>query len=387
MKIVTQFFRAPRPAGTMLVVGVFAGITIGGGVGVVASPSSKSVTVCVNKADYMRYSKTNKCAVGETKVAIGQTGAVGAKGDTGLKGDIGLTGAKGDTGLKGDTGATGAKGDTGATGAKGDIGATGAKGDIGNTGATGAKGDTGDAGPTGARGATGDACIYEFQAHTTGNNQSPITGRFSWAAVNPNHLYFDGTDINGILVPLFQNPQSLQLIDNVAIYPSNSPTTVRFFNVIESGISGGPVALKLDVSGGTNPLTNLTNYCVEFVVGARPFSHLNYYVFSTDITTPSGAGVAQLNNATYGSATTLYISNKNSNSISYSTLLSAITGGIITIQSLDSWDEGQIVLQITGPPGGSSYVDSYRAFPVTVLSSMAPTFTNGELISVVWSGP
>jgi hypothetical protein len=79
MKKISQFFRAPRPAGTILIIGVFAGITIGGGVGVVASPSSKPVTVCVNQANFMRYSKTNKCAAGETRVAIGQAGAAGAK--------------------------------------------------------------------------------------------------------------------------------------------------------------------------------------------------------------------------------------------------------------------------------------------------------------------
>ena len=147
------------------------------------------------------------------------------------------------------------------------------------------------------------------------------------------------------------------------------------------------MALKLDVSGGTNPLTNLTNYCVEFVVGARPFSHLDYYAFSTDIIAPSGSGAIQLNNATYGSATTLYISNSNNNAVNHSTLLSAMISGILTFQSIDTGDMGQIVLQITGPPVGSSSATSYRAYPVTVLSSTAPTFTNGELISVVWSGP
>lgn len=140
MKKVTQFFREPRPAGAMLVIGIFAGITIGGGVGVVASPSSKPVTVCVNQANFMRYSKTNRCAAGETRVAIGQTGAVGAKGDTGAAGTNGTNGA---TGAKGDTGATGAKGDTGAVGAKGDTGATGAKGDTGDRGTNGTNGTNG----------------------------------------------------------------------------------------------------------------------------------------------------------------------------------------------------------------------------------------------------
>jgi hypothetical protein len=115
----------------VLLVGVFAGITVGGGVSVVASSSSKSVTVCVDKANFMRYSKTNKCARGEKRVAIGQTGAAGTKGDTGA------------AGTKGDTGAAGTKGDTGAAGTKGDTGPAGTKGD---TGPAGTKGDTGPAG-------------------------------------------------------------------------------------------------------------------------------------------------------------------------------------------------------------------------------------------------
>jgi len=97
----------------VLLVGVFAGITVGGGVSVVASSSSKSVTVCINKANFMRYSETNKCAVGEKRVAIGQTGAAGTKGDTGA------------AGTKGDTGAAGTKGDTGPAGTKGDTGPAG----------------------------------------------------------------------------------------------------------------------------------------------------------------------------------------------------------------------------------------------------------------------
>ncbi len=38
-----------RSAGTLLLVGVLAGVTIGGGVGVLAASSTKSVTVCANK--------------------------------------------------------------------------------------------------------------------------------------------------------------------------------------------------------------------------------------------------------------------------------------------------------------------------------------------------
>jgi len=103
-----------RSAGTLLLVGVLAGVTVGGGVGVIAASSTKSVTVCANKkTNVLRYAKNGKCAKTETKVVLNQTGA------------------------KGDTGAAGAKGDTGAAGAKGDTGAAGAKGDTGTAGTNG----------------------------------------------------------------------------------------------------------------------------------------------------------------------------------------------------------------------------------------------------------
>jgi hypothetical protein len=104
-----------KSAGVLLLVGVLAGVTVGGGVGVIAASSTKSVTVCANKkTKVLRYAKNGKCAKTETKVVLNQTGEDGA------------------TGAKGDTGATGAKGDTGATGAKGDTGATGATGASGS---------------------------------------------------------------------------------------------------------------------------------------------------------------------------------------------------------------------------------------------------------------
>jgi hypothetical protein len=131
-------FGSRRSGGVLLLVGVLAGATVGGGVGVIASTSTKTVTVCADKkTNVLRYAKNGKCAKTETKVVLNQTGAAGA------------------TGAKGDTGAAGAKGDTGAAGAKGDTGATGAKGDTGETGATGAAGAKGDTGDTGAAGASG----------------------------------------------------------------------------------------------------------------------------------------------------------------------------------------------------------------------------------------
>ena len=108
-----------KSAGVLLLVGVLAGVTVGG-VGVIAASTTKSVTVCANKkTNVLRYTKSGKCAKTETKVVLNQTGATGAKGDTG---------ATGAAGAKGDTGATGATGAAGAAGAKGDTGATGAAG-------------------------------------------------------------------------------------------------------------------------------------------------------------------------------------------------------------------------------------------------------------------
>jgi len=126
-----------RSAGLLLLVGVLAGVSVGGGVGVIAASSTKTVTVCANKkTNVLRYAKNGKCVKKtETKVELNQTGTVGANGTNGAPG------------IKGDTGVAGTNGDTGAAGAKGDTSAAGAKGD---TGAAGAKGDTGAAGASGA---------------------------------------------------------------------------------------------------------------------------------------------------------------------------------------------------------------------------------------------
>ena len=124
-------FGSRRSGGVLLLVGVLAGVTVGGGVGVFAASSTKTVTVCADKkTNVLRYAKNGKCAKTETKVVLNQTGAAGA---TGAKGDTGAAGAAGAAGAKGDTGAAGAKGDTGAAGAKGDTGAAGASGALTNS--------------------------------------------------------------------------------------------------------------------------------------------------------------------------------------------------------------------------------------------------------------
>ena len=71
-----------------LLVGVLAGVTVGGGVGVIAASSTKTVTVCANKkTNVLRYAKNGKCVTKtETKVTLNQTGAAGTKGDTGAAG-------------------------------------------------------------------------------------------------------------------------------------------------------------------------------------------------------------------------------------------------------------------------------------------------------------
>ena len=100
-----------KSAGVLLLVGVLAGITVGGGVGVIAASSTNSVTVCANKkTNVLRYAKNGKCAKTETKVVLSQKGVAGAKGDigaAGAKGDTGATGAKGDAGTAGTNGTNG----------------------------------------------------------------------------------------------------------------------------------------------------------------------------------------------------------------------------------------------------------------------------------------
>ena len=109
----------------LLLVGALAGVTVGGGVGVIAASSTKTVTVCANKkTNMMRYAKSGSCTNFETKVVLnqaGNSGVAGATGATGPKGDAGATGA---AGAKGDTGVAGAKGDTGAAGTSAPTGFT-----------------------------------------------------------------------------------------------------------------------------------------------------------------------------------------------------------------------------------------------------------------------
>ena len=98
-----------RSVGVMLVVGVLAGLTVGGGVGVIAAASTKTVTVCANKkTNMLRYAKNGKCvAKTETKVVVNQTGAKGAKGTNGTAGAAGTNGTNGADGADGTSSPTG----------------------------------------------------------------------------------------------------------------------------------------------------------------------------------------------------------------------------------------------------------------------------------------
>ena len=111
-----------RSAGVLLLVGVLAGVTVGGGVGVIAATSTKSVTVCANKkTGVMRYISKGSCnKKTETSLSWNQMGPQGLSGSAGTNG---TAGAKGDTGA---AGTAGAKGDIGAGGTNGTNGTSGA---------------------------------------------------------------------------------------------------------------------------------------------------------------------------------------------------------------------------------------------------------------------
>ena len=130
-------FYSCRSAGILILVGVLAGVTVGGGVGVIAASSTKTVTVCANKkTNMLRYAKNGKCVTKtETKVELNQKGSDGIPGVAGAKGADGTAGAKGADGTAGAKGADGTTGADGTAGAKGETGTTGGKGDAGDAGA------------------------------------------------------------------------------------------------------------------------------------------------------------------------------------------------------------------------------------------------------------
>ena len=194
-----------RSAGVLLLVGVLAGVTVGGGVGVIAASSTKSVTVCADKkTNVLRYAENGKCAKTESKVVLNQAGVdgtagmAGAKGDTGAAGVKGAAGADGAAGAKGDTGAAGAKGAAGAdgaAGAKGAAGVDGAAGAKGDTGAAGAKGDTGAAGAKGDTGAAGASSPTGFTERSVcGSNGTTLCAVGEQGPGGGTIVYVDSTN-------------------------------------------------------------------------------------------------------------------------------------------------------------------------------------------------
>jgi len=97
-----------KRAVSFLMLGVVAGITVAGGTSVIASSTTKTVTVCANKkTNVLRYAKSGKCSKAETRIRLNQAGVAGPKGDAGL---TGATGPKGDTGPTGPAGVAGVAG-------------------------------------------------------------------------------------------------------------------------------------------------------------------------------------------------------------------------------------------------------------------------------------
>ena len=132
-----------RSGGALLLVGVLAGVTVGGGVGVIAASTTKSVTVCANKkTNMLRYAKNGRCKKKtETKVLLNQSVVSesfnsGTNGATGPKGDTGSTGATGPSGVNGINGADGTNGTNGANGTDGADGINGTNGANGRDGSS-----------------------------------------------------------------------------------------------------------------------------------------------------------------------------------------------------------------------------------------------------------
>ena len=198
-------FYSRRSAGILLLVGVLAGVTVGGGVGVIAASSTKSATVCANKkTNVLRYAKNGKCAKTETKVVLNQTGAdgaagiAGAKGEAGTNGTNGTAGAKGDTGADGISGAAGAKGEAGTNGTNGIAGTNGTNGTAGTNGTNGTNGTAGAKGDTGAAGSSFTArsvCGSDGQTLCAVGVQGPGGGTVFYVDTEGRYSDFDYLEV------------------------------------------------------------------------------------------------------------------------------------------------------------------------------------------------
>ena len=117
--------RSRRSGGALLLVGVLAGVVVGGGVGVIAASSTKSVTVCADKTtNVLRYAKNGICVKTETKVLLNQTVAKGETGAAGAKGETGAAGVNGTNGTNGTPGTNGVNGVNGTNGTNGGAGSS-----------------------------------------------------------------------------------------------------------------------------------------------------------------------------------------------------------------------------------------------------------------------
>lgn len=111
-------FTSRRSAGLLVAVGVLTGIVIGSGAGVVAAPSTNTVTVCANKrTNVLRFAKNGRCARSETRLILNRKGEAGAQGAPGVAGVAGSQGAPGVAGVAGAPGVAGSQGAPGVAGA------------------------------------------------------------------------------------------------------------------------------------------------------------------------------------------------------------------------------------------------------------------------------
>lgn len=97
-------FTSRRSAGLLVAVGVLTGIVIGSGAGVVAAPSTNTVTVCANKrTNVLRFAQNGRCARSETRLILNQKGEAGAQGAPGVAGSQGAPGVAGASGVTANT--------------------------------------------------------------------------------------------------------------------------------------------------------------------------------------------------------------------------------------------------------------------------------------------
>jgi hypothetical protein len=239
-----------KSAGVLLLVGVLAGVTVGGGVGVIAASTSKTVTVCADKkSNILRYAKNGKCSKTETKVVLNQMGNDGAKGATGAKGESGAAGATGATGAKGETGATGAKGETGAAGSGGSGGGASAPVAIGtNCIATKCTYKIGDTGPGG-----GHIFFVDYNDQYTGLNylEAAPMGWGNGITVNQGGLTGENTGTATVdpFMKWCSDTSSLLGLDawaNSAVGVGGSNTSTA-----DTTCAGGAIQAVSDYAGGT----------------------------------------------------------------------------------------------------------------------------------------